>query len=163
MTFFCDGAAKFACPRVLDDQKLKEDNQKFRFGCPPNFQIFLEKNILKIIVHTNSLSFDSMPFLFQQIYHFGNLKNNLILNGIKMRATKNMLRTTRFPISVVLRLQTFDSNFATLLSYARIFLEIHFKDQNAYQPKMGGCLLIYFLTFNTILRLDYGHVSALHE
>ena len=107
-------AAKFACPRVLDDQQLNEDNQKFRFGCPPDSQILLEKTILKIIVHTNSLSFDSKPFLFQQIYHFGNLKNNLILNGIKMRATKNMSRTTRFPISVVLRLPTFDSNFATL-------------------------------------------------
>ena len=40
-------------------KKLNEDNQQFRFGCPPDSQIFLEKNILKIIVHTNPLSFDS--------------------------------------------------------------------------------------------------------
>ena len=32
--------AKFACPRVLDDQKMSEDNQKMRCGCPPDYQIF---------------------------------------------------------------------------------------------------------------------------
>ena len=32
--------AKFECPRVLDDQKMSEDNQKFRSGCPPDYQIF---------------------------------------------------------------------------------------------------------------------------
>ena len=35
--------AKFACPRVLDDQKMSEDNQKLRSGCPPDYQIFWEK------------------------------------------------------------------------------------------------------------------------
>ena len=60
--------------RVLDDQKKSEDNQKLRFGCAPDYQIFWEENILKIIIHTNSLSFYSEPFLFQQIYHFGNSK-----------------------------------------------------------------------------------------
>ena len=76
---------------VLDDQKMNEDNQKFRSGCPPDYQIFWERNfgreilgekfwernfgreILKITVHTNSSSFYSGPFLFQQIYPFGNL------------------------------------------------------------------------------------------
>ena len=32
--------AKCACPRVLDDQKMNEDNQKLRCGCPPEYQIF---------------------------------------------------------------------------------------------------------------------------
>ena len=35
--------AEFACPYVLDDQKMSEDNQKLRSGCPPDYQIFLEK------------------------------------------------------------------------------------------------------------------------
>ena len=34
---------KFACPRVLDDQKMSEDNQKLRSGCPPDYQIFWGK------------------------------------------------------------------------------------------------------------------------
>ena len=38
-----DRVAKFACPRVLDVQKMSEDNQKLRSGCPPDYQIFLEK------------------------------------------------------------------------------------------------------------------------
>ena len=28
------------CPRVLDDQKMSEDNQKLRCGCPPDYQNF---------------------------------------------------------------------------------------------------------------------------
>ena len=32
--------AKCACPRVLDDQKMSEHNQKLRSGCPPHYQIF---------------------------------------------------------------------------------------------------------------------------
>ena len=32
--------AKFACPRVLDDQKMSEDNQKLKSDCPPDYQIF---------------------------------------------------------------------------------------------------------------------------
>ena len=32
--------AKFACPRVHDDQKMSEDNQNLRCGCPPDYQIF---------------------------------------------------------------------------------------------------------------------------
>ena len=31
---------KFACPRVHDDQKMNEDNQNLRCGCPPDYQIF---------------------------------------------------------------------------------------------------------------------------
>ena len=66
--------AKFACPRVLDDQKMGEENQKLRFGCPPDYQIFWGK-YLKIIVHTNSLRILFLPFPFAtNIYHFGNLK-----------------------------------------------------------------------------------------
>ena len=33
--------SKFACPRVHDDQKINEDNQNLRCGCPPDYQIFL--------------------------------------------------------------------------------------------------------------------------
>ena len=106
--------AKFACPRVLDAQKLSEDNQNLRSGCPPDYQIFLGKYFE-----------NSCPYKFFEVFiltlsfsnkhiSFWELKTNRILYGIKMRATKNMSRTTRFSILVVLRLPTFDSNFATL-------------------------------------------------
>ena len=106
--------AKFACPRVLDDHKLSEDNQKLRYGCPPDYQIFfgnfLENScpytFFEVFILTLSFSNKHIPFW--------ELKTNRILYGIKMRATKNMWRTTRFSILVVLRLPTFDSNFATL-------------------------------------------------
>ena len=39
----CVRVAKFACPRVLDDQKMSEDNQNLRSGWPPDYQIFWEK------------------------------------------------------------------------------------------------------------------------
>ena len=107
--------AKFACPRVLDAQKLSEDNQNLRSGCPPDYQIFLGKYFE-----------NSCPYKFFEVFiltlsfsnkhiSFWELKTNRILYGIKMRATKNMSRTTRFSILVVLRLPTFDSNFATLI------------------------------------------------
>ena len=35
--------AKFKHPRVLCDQKISEDNQKLRPGCPPDYQIFCKK------------------------------------------------------------------------------------------------------------------------
>ena len=106
--------AKFACPCVLNAQKLSEDNQNLRSGCPPDYQIFLGKYFE-----------NSCPYKFFEVFiltlsfsnkhiSFWELKTNRILYVIKMRATKNMLRTTRFSILVVLRLPTFDSNFATL-------------------------------------------------
>ena len=33
--------AKFKRPCVLGDQKISEDNQELRPGCPPEYQIFL--------------------------------------------------------------------------------------------------------------------------
>ena len=33
--------AKFKRPRVLGDQKISEDNQELRPGCPPDYQILL--------------------------------------------------------------------------------------------------------------------------
>ena len=33
--------AKFKRPRVLCDQKISEDNQKLRPGCPPDYHIFV--------------------------------------------------------------------------------------------------------------------------
>ena len=53
--------AKFACPRVLDDQKMSEDNQKLRSGCPPDYQIFWEK----YFENNSPYKFYSHPFLFQ--------------------------------------------------------------------------------------------------
>ena len=90
--------AKFACPRVLDDQKLSDDNQKLRYGCPPDYQIFfgnfLENNcpytFFEVFILTLSFSNNDIPFW--------ELKTIRILYGIKMRATKNMSRTTRFSI-----------------------------------------------------------------
>ena len=74
LTSMSHRVAKFACPRVLDDQKMSEDNQKMRSGCPPDYQIFWE-NILKIIVHTHFLRILFSPFPFPtNVYHFGNLK-----------------------------------------------------------------------------------------
>ena len=34
---------KFKCPRVLGNQKMSEDNQELRPGCPPDYQIFCER------------------------------------------------------------------------------------------------------------------------
>ena len=43
--------AKLACPRVLDDQKMSEDNQNLRCGCPPDYQIYFGvKKYLKIVM-----------------------------------------------------------------------------------------------------------------
>ena len=36
-----DRVAKFKRPRVLGDQKISEENQEFRPGCPPDYQILL--------------------------------------------------------------------------------------------------------------------------
>ena len=35
--------AKFKCPRVLDNQKMRQGNQKVRPGCPPDYQICCER------------------------------------------------------------------------------------------------------------------------
>ena len=45
--------------RVSSTTKMSEDNQNFRSGCPPDYQMFCEKNILKMIVYRKSLSFYS--------------------------------------------------------------------------------------------------------
>ena len=88
--------AKFACPRVHDDQKMSEDNQKLRSGCPPDYQIFWEKYFENNCPY-NSLRILFSPFPFPtNIYHFGNLKKI----AYHMRATKYMSRTTRFQILV---------------------------------------------------------------
>ena len=93
---------------------MSEDNQKLRSGCPPDYQIFWEK----YFENTSPCKFfkDSILTLSFSNKHisFWYLRTNCILYGIKTRATKYMSRTTRFQILVVLRLPTFDSNFATL-------------------------------------------------
>ena len=38
--------AKFKRLRVLGDKKIREDNQKLRPGCPPDYQIFCEKIVI---------------------------------------------------------------------------------------------------------------------
>ena len=59
--------AKFACPRVLDGQKMSEDNQKSRCGCPPDYQIFWgDINYLMIFISTIS----PQSLLFQYKYQF---------------------------------------------------------------------------------------------
>ena len=35
--------AKFKRPHVLGDQKISEDNQELRPGCPPDYQIFVKE------------------------------------------------------------------------------------------------------------------------
>ena len=66
--------AKCACPRVLDDQKMSEDNQKLRSGCPPDYQIVLEKYFENNCQYKFLKDF-ILPFPFPtNIYNFGNLK-----------------------------------------------------------------------------------------
>ena len=101
--------------QVLNDQKLIEDNQILR----SHLVVLLTSgyfggNILEIVVHTNSSRFLFSAFPFPTNKSFLELKTNQILYGIKMRATKIISMTTRFPILVALRLPTFDFNFATL-------------------------------------------------
>ena len=45
--------AKFKCPRVLDDQKISEDNQKLRPGCSPDYQFFYERIDPKMFILTS--------------------------------------------------------------------------------------------------------------
>ena len=52
--------AKFKRPRVLGDQEIREDNQKLRPGCPPDYQIFCEKIDPKIVIPTNLSSYLSL-------------------------------------------------------------------------------------------------------
>ena len=106
--------AKCACPRALGDQNMSEDNQKLRSGCPPDYQIFWGKYFENNCPYKFFKDFIlTLSFSNKQI-SFWELKTNCILYGIKIRATKYMSRATRFQILVVLRLPTFDSNFATL-------------------------------------------------
>ena len=48
------------CPCVLDDQKISEDNQKLRPGCPPDYQIFCERIDIQIFIPTNLSSYLSL-------------------------------------------------------------------------------------------------------
>ena len=64
-----------------------------------------------------------------------------------MRATKYMSRTTRFQILVVLRLPTFDSNFATLNRHGYIIfhnITVYYLDI----PSIVICLSREYLTFH---------------
>ena len=50
--------AKFKRPRVLCDQKISEDKQELRPGCPPDYQIFFMKELTEKL---------SSPQIFQVI------------------------------------------------------------------------------------------------
>ena len=52
--------AKFKCPGVLGDQKISEDNQELRPGCPPDYQIFCERIHSKNFIPTNLSSYLSL-------------------------------------------------------------------------------------------------------
>ena len=91
--------AKFACPHVLDAQKLSEDNQYMRSGCPPDYhQIFLGKYFENSCPYTFFEVFILTLSFSNKHISFWELKTNRIVYGIQMRATKNMSRTTRFSI-----------------------------------------------------------------
>ena len=51
---------KIKPPRVLCDQKICEDNQKLRPGCPPDYQIFCERIDPKYFSPTNLSSYLSL-------------------------------------------------------------------------------------------------------
>ena len=122
--------AKFACPRVHDDQKMSEDNQKWWSGCPPDYQIFLGKYFENSCLYKFfEVSILTLSFSYKHI-SFWELKINRISHGIKMTATKNMSRTTRIPILVVLQLPTFDSNLATLHWLYNLVFYILWKSQS---------------------------------
>ena len=52
--------AKFKRPHVLGDQKISEDNQKLRPGCPPDYQIFCKRIDPKMFIPTNPSSYLSL-------------------------------------------------------------------------------------------------------
>ena len=52
--------AKFKRPRVLGDQKISEDNQELRPGCPPDYQIFCERISPIFFILTNLSSYLSL-------------------------------------------------------------------------------------------------------
>ena len=106
--------AKFACPRVLDDHKMNEDNQKFRSCCPPDYEISWEKYFENNCPYKFFKDFILTLSFSNKHISFWELTTNCKSYGFKMRTTISMSRTTRFQILVVLRLLTFDSNFATL-------------------------------------------------
>ena len=97
-------------PRVLGDHKISEDNQELRPGCSPDYHIFCERIDPKTSIPTNLSSYHSLT----NKNSTKRTSTTYIKLGNKLRTTKIMTRTTRFLISVVLRLPTFGSNFATL-------------------------------------------------
>ena len=60
LTILTFRVAKFKCPRVLGDQKISEDNQELRPGCPPDYQIFCERIDPKVFIPTNLSSYFSL-------------------------------------------------------------------------------------------------------
>ena len=69
--------AKFKHPRILGDQKISEDNQELRLGCPSDYQIFCERIDPNIFIPTNLSSYLSLANKKQQydeddqIFDFG--------------------------------------------------------------------------------------------
>ena len=45
---------------ILGDQKISEDNQELRPGCPPDYQIFYESIDPKLFIPTNVSSYLSL-------------------------------------------------------------------------------------------------------
>ena len=64
-----DRLAEFKRPRVLDNQKISEDNQELRPGCPPDYQMFCEIIDQKEIHPNKSLT---LSFSFQQKQQYEN-------------------------------------------------------------------------------------------
>ena len=56
----CVRVAKFKRPRVHGDQKIREDNQELRPGCPPDYQNFCERIYPKYFIPTNLSSYPSL-------------------------------------------------------------------------------------------------------
>ena len=63
--------AKFKRPPVLGDQKMSEDNQELRPGCPPDYQIFVkelpQKLTTRFVVIELPQQFSSQEY-FQAIF-----------------------------------------------------------------------------------------------
>ena len=121
--------AKFKHPLVFGNQKISEDNQKLKPGCPPDYQIFCERIDPKMFIPTNLFSYLSLINKNSSMI----TSTTYIEYGNKM--TKIMTRTTRCLILVVLRLPTFGSNFATLISLSSALHAGRYEDVFTHQTR----------------------------
>ena len=60
LQLYSSRVAKFKRPCALGNQKVSEDNQKLRPGCPPDYQTFCERIDPKVSIQANLSSYFSL-------------------------------------------------------------------------------------------------------